>query len=527
MAALLSGALVLATPTEPAASASVPVHQDALLAATSFTFIDGHDYPYGSTRMADEITGIYQYQPCAPGPCTPLTPPTTTDFVFLNQPDQYPGTLGLIDGPTAPTGEQSVNMGQNAIHQVLTTTHPPSPDNPVTVVGYSEGAVAASHEVSAWLPTSSVAFVLIGNPERPVGGILARLPAGTYIPVLGLTGGNATPSTGAPVVMVTQQYDGIADAPDYLFNVVADVNALLGAYYLHGNANYFAVDPTAAGNIVTTSADGNMTDILVPAAPGALPLFVPLAQAGVPQAILVALDPAVRAIIETGYDRTSDPSQQVRFALLPPASAWSGDVQTVLAGVTTTAQLLPGAVAASLPGAVAASLPGAPGAQVMTALTTSPKSPPLPVTTAPVNPSPPQRQVISQVQPAPHGQHYVITPRTNKTATDTGEQTSPPATTLSPDTSSPGQGPISTVSMRTNTRKDTIMPRETASGNKATPPSRNTGGSRSSNPTNPPLPALTGGTNAVGTVTGKPTKSPSTGSSSTASQSGGSGSSHG
>ena len=131
--------------------------------------------------------------------------------------------------------------------------------------------------------------------------------------------------------MVTRQYDGVADAPVYVGNVPADVNALLGAYYLHGNGNYFDVDPNAAGNIVTTSANGNMTDILVPAAPGALPLFVPLAQAGVPQAILVALDPAVRAIIETGYDRTGDPSQQVMFALLPPPSAWPADAQAVAA----------------------------------------------------------------------------------------------------------------------------------------------------------------------------------------------------
>src|SRR6185312_6886622 len=112
---------------------------------------------------------------------------------------------------------------------------------------------------------------------------------------------------------------------------------------------YSNVDPNADGNVITTS--GNMTDILVPAAPGALPLFIPLAQAGVPQPILVALDPAVRAIIETGYNRTTDPAQQVRFALLPPPSAWATDAQNVAAGFAQTAQELPGAVLASLPSA--------------------------------------------------------------------------------------------------------------------------------------------------------------------------------
>src|SRR6185312_1769763 len=110
---------------------------------------------------------------------------------------------------------------------------------------------------------------------------------------------------------------------------------------------YSNVDPNADGNIIITS--GNMTDILVPAAPGALPLFIPLVQAGVPQPFLVALDPAVRAIIETGYNRTTDPSQQVRFALLPPPSAWATDAHNVAAGFAQTAQELPGAVLARLP----------------------------------------------------------------------------------------------------------------------------------------------------------------------------------
>src|SRR6185312_14191071 len=112
---------------------------------------------------------------------------------------------------------------------------------------------------------------------------------------------------------------------------------------------YSNVDPNADGNIITTS--GNMTDILVPAAPGALPLFIPLVQAGVPQPILVALHPAVRAIIETGYNRTTDPSQRVQFALLPPPSAWATDAQNVAAGFAQTAQELPGAILARMPSA--------------------------------------------------------------------------------------------------------------------------------------------------------------------------------
>jgi hypothetical protein len=349
-AGVLTGALVVAPYSVSMQSAAHKAFEDTLLAAASIVFIDGHDYPNGSTRMAGILGGQYQ---CTTISCAPLTTPAPSDqLIFINNTAEYPATLGLIDGLGAPTGDQSVADGQKGIAARLPD---PSSSDTVTVVAFSEGAVAASHEISALGPSDNVNFVLAGNPERPNGGILARFPAGTYIPILGITGGNATSATSAPVVMVTQQYDGIADAPAYPLNLVADANALLGAYYLHGGGTYESVgaysnvDPNADGNIITTS--GNMTDILVPAAPGALPLFIPLAQAGVPQPILVALDPAVRAIIETGYNRTTDPSQQVQFALLPPPSAWATDAQNVAAGFAQTAQDLPDAVLASLPSA--------------------------------------------------------------------------------------------------------------------------------------------------------------------------------
>jgi hypothetical protein len=349
-AGVLTGALVVAPYSVSVQSGAHKAVEDMLLAAASIVFIDGHDYPNGSTRMAGILGGQYQ---CTTISCAPLMTPAPSDrLIFINNTAEYPGTLGLIDGLGAPTGDQSVADGQKGIAARLPD---PSSSDTVTVVAFSEGAVAASHEVSALGPSDNVNFVLAGNPERPNGGILARFPAGTYIPILGITGRNATSATGAPVVMVTQQYDGIAEAPAYPLDLAADLNALLGAYYLHGGGTYDSVgaysnvDPNADGNIITTS--GNMTDILVTAAPGALPLFIPLAQAGVPQPILVALDPAVRAIIETGYNRTTDPSQQIRFALLPPPSAWATDAQNVAAGFAQTARELPGAVLASLPSA--------------------------------------------------------------------------------------------------------------------------------------------------------------------------------
>ena len=99
---------MLAPHTPSAAPVAPTTHADVSLAA-SIIFIDGHDYPYGSTRMADEITGQYQYdfQPCTT-PCTHLTTPTTSNFIFINQPQQYPGTLGMIEGrPHRPATSRS------------------------------------------------------------------------------------------------------------------------------------------------------------------------------------------------------------------------------------------------------------------------------------------------------------------------------------------------------------------------------------------------------------------------------------
>jgi hypothetical protein len=512
MAGLLAGGLVLAAQPPWAGPAAPTTHAEVSLAA-SIMFIDGHNYPYGSTRMANEITGQYQYQPCT-APCTHLTTPTTSNFIFINEPEQYSGTLGLIDGPTAPTGDQSIAMGQLAIEQQL-LSNPPSNANPVTVVGYSEGAVAASHEVSKWAPTDNIGFVLIGDPERPNGGISARFPAGTYIPVLGITVGDATPSTAPPAVMVTQQYDGVADAPVYIGNVLADLNALLGAYYLHANANYFDVNPNVTGNIVTTSAHGNMTDILVPAAPGALPLFVPLAQAGVPQPILVALDPAVRAIIETGYDRTSDPSQQVMFSFLPPPTAWPGDAQALAAGFALTAQQLPAAITASL------SSPA--GLPVPLPTTTSPTPPSGSVTTTALVP---HKQLVSellptshaqptaQVQPASQLQQDAVTNQMDNAGTGQGQQRTPTPVEFSTN-ASPPKPPRQPGSTPTNTTTSATA----ASGNERTAPPTSTR-PNASNTSNAPHEALTTNRNATNSVTGTSQHSASTSGSSPQAKSG-------
>ncbi|HET9118117.1 MAG TPA: PE-PPE domain-containing protein, partial [Pseudonocardiaceae bacterium] len=277
-------------------------------------------------------------------------------------------------------------------------------------------------------------------------------------------------------------------------------------YYLH--STYYSVNPNDPTNIVTTSPDGTMTDILVPAAPGALPIFMPLAQAGVPQPVLVALDPAVRAIIETGYNRTSDPSQQVRFALLPPPSLWAADAQAITAGFTLTAQ--------ELPAALVGSFSGLPGLPTPLPAPTSPTPAPLPATALASSPSPattlnssagPQTQLLSALQPTPQGQQELANPTTNAGTEVVARSTSTP-TTPAADASAPGRGASQPVS--TPTKTDTTVP--DASGKTAAPASN-----RADTPAKrgtPPHSAATDARHDGGAVTGNPTKDTSTTSSS-------------
>ena len=197
--------------------------------------------------------------------------------------------------------------------------------------------------------TENIEFVLAANPRRNDGGILARLPKGVYLPVFGVTFGDGTTPESTKTVQVTKAYDGVGDSPAYIFNIASDLNAVMGFYYLHPGY-YKDVDPNDPTAIVTTSADGNITDKLIPAPVGELPLTMPLLQLGVPPTLVAALDPFLRSVIETGYNRPdpnvagSYPSEPVPFQLVPPPQRWLPDILSVAEGAAQSVQLLSGAL---------------------------------------------------------------------------------------------------------------------------------------------------------------------------------------
>ncbi|ETW26509.1 hypothetical protein MGAST_18190 [Mycobacterium gastri 'Wayne'] len=94
-----------------------------------------------------------------------------------------------------------------------------------------------------WRPLRVVPRLRLGEPMNPNGGLLARF-AGLSLPSLGQTFYGATPpNTVWPTHIYTLEYDGIADWPQYPINIICDLNAFAGLYYVHGL--YPFLDPSA------------------------------------------------------------------------------------------------------------------------------------------------------------------------------------------------------------------------------------------------------------------------------------------
>jgi hypothetical protein len=254
-------------------------------------------------------------------------PPLTTPGAYVIVP--YPATLRPITPPGyifSPTFDQSVAQGVESLQNQPVTTGD-------VLWGYSQGATVVTMYKSdlndTWTLGDPVpTYVLVANPNRPNGGILERGVALGTIPILGLTFSGATPTDTAgvtnsqtrndPNANITtydfaRQYDGIADAPTNPLNVVADANAILGFALLHRQYPNAINDPNAP--LVDQGTFGDTQYYLIPTT--TLPLLMPVAMVPlVGPVVATTLDPALRVIVEAGYDRTTSPGQPTPFNLL-------------------------------------------------------------------------------------------------------------------------------------------------------------------------------------------------------------------
>jgi hypothetical protein len=163
-----------------------------------------------------------------------------------------------------------------------------------------------------------VLFGLIANPMRPNGGILERFaPLGT-IPIVDLTfyGASPTQTAGAGPGEITtydiaRQYDGFSDFPTNPLFVLSDVNAAVGIVLVHPD-----VSSVSMQDAVLQDEYGDTRYYLVPTYP--VPLLMPLEEQIPTVGPILAdmLDPAVRLLVEAGYDRTISPGQPTSANLL-------------------------------------------------------------------------------------------------------------------------------------------------------------------------------------------------------------------
>lgn len=325
----------------------------------------------GRYRMRDALSGTVDGVPGAFDQCPPEQ--LCADNVFVS----YPRSMGILTGIHDMAFDDSKAQATQAIKNAIRDN--PS-GGPIYVVGYSQGAQAAAEALSQLehenatnpedapdVNLSDVTFVLLGNPLRNDGGVSARFPRGIYVPLLGMTLGGQTNSTTATVIQINKQYDWISDAPKYVLNPLAWANSMMGFLYVHNgyyddftipdltgdgivdeeDYDYLADHPDALDNnenyIVTVSENGKVVDVLLKNPVGQLPLTRPLLDLGVPPEVVKALDPLLRAIIETGYDRPTDgkyPSEPVLVGLAPGPSQWLTDIHSIAAGFHETAAAL-------------------------------------------------------------------------------------------------------------------------------------------------------------------------------------------
>jgi PE-PPE domain-containing protein len=267
-------------------------------------FIDGY------------VAGANQrYVQCGVG-CTVVGAVTPEEFVPVN------GTL---------TFNQSVYQGRANLDNCIegrpctfTRTFPLSgtttgalPADTYKVFGYSQSAAIATLEKRRLAATydpgegPDVTFDVVGNPDRPNGGFLARGLRGITIPFLDVTFFGAMPTnTQYETTDTARQYDGWADGPVNPLNILADINALVGIGVVHGD--YFS---GMFGAPILQDQVGDTSYYLIPTK--TLPMLSWLNQIPtVGPFVAAVLDAPLRVIVEGGYDRTRSPGDPTGWNFL-------------------------------------------------------------------------------------------------------------------------------------------------------------------------------------------------------------------
>ncbi|MCV7218622.1 PE-PPE domain-containing protein [Mycobacterium crocinum] len=242
--------------------------------------------------------------------------------VAVVTPEQFaPGTGTLTFDQSVALGQQNLDnciKGTSCNYNTDVGSITPTAGDAFVVYGFSQSATIATLEKRslaaeyAYGDGPAVTFVLIANGNRPNGGFLSRGPTGVTIPWFlqfgGATFSGPTPTdTQYATVDIAAQYDGWSDFPVNPLNLLPDINALMGITYLHLGGVYDNTSLTDSG-VIDQGQYGDTHYYLI--STDILPLLMPLENLGtLGYALADTLDPALRVIIESAYDRSTSPGQ--------------------------------------------------------------------------------------------------------------------------------------------------------------------------------------------------------------------------
>lgn len=220
------------------------------------------------------------------------------------------------------TLDQSVMQGLMILNNAI-LGRPSGADT--LVFGYSQSSVIATLEMRALdaLPADQrpspddLSFMLIGDMDNPNGGLFTRFTFN--IGSLGMPFyGPTPPDTVYPTDIYTGQYDFVADFPQYPLNLLADLNAVLGALYVH--TNYANLTPEQIRDAVPLATspgyDGVTHYFMIPTEN--LPLLDPLRGipvVGTPLADL--MQPVLKVLVDLGYNPNGYADVPTAAQLLP------------------------------------------------------------------------------------------------------------------------------------------------------------------------------------------------------------------
>lgn len=317
-------------------STLAPVFGQVALSATTALIMGGTGRP-NPDDFPGYVPNVAQYYIYPNTACQPPDP-TACDLQAVYTPET---AWPLYGGPDAPTWKQSVLEGTalfgEAVQEQLEAL---GPGDNLVLFGYSQSGAILAYQKEALADLSDaekaqIEFVVIGNVSRPNGGLNTRLLNFSF-PIVEFPFGPSMPTdTGIKTTDIAMKWDIIADAPLYVTNPLAMLNAILGFEYVHGTYPYPTAatpDGTPGGytteqwqwlmdhpelypDLVDVQEYGDTEYITV--TPTVLPLVAPLHDIGLkPLADLI--EPALRVLIEqTGYNRDIPFGATTGFRLIP------------------------------------------------------------------------------------------------------------------------------------------------------------------------------------------------------------------